>query len=73
MTNLQKRAAKSQEQRARRMANRIGLVARKSRCGIGSVDNHGGFMLVDQLLNSVEAGDRFDLSADDVIKHCTAV
>jgi hypothetical protein len=32
---------------ARRAANRVGLVARKSRWRRDSIDNYGGFMLVD--------------------------
>ena len=58
------------ENRARRAAKRVGLVATKSRARLGSVDNNGGFMLVNAHSNFVEAGVRFDLSAEDVIEYC---
>ena len=70
-TTQQERAEKALEQRARRAAKRMGLTAVKSRKGIGSVDNFGGFMLVDAFLNIIEAGQRFDLSAEEVIAYCT--
>lgn len=58
------------EARARRAARRVGLIARKSRWRAGSVDNYGGFMLVDPFTNFVEAGARFDLSAAAVLDYC---
>ena len=58
------------EARARRAAQKIGLVARKSRWRLGSVDNDGGFMLVDPSTNFAVAGYRFDLSAEAVIDYC---
>ncbi len=56
------------DSRARRLARKEGLVARKSRWRAGSVDNHGEFMLVDPQTNFVVAGSRFDMTADDVIR-----
>ncbi|WP_301102500.1 hypothetical protein [Propionivibrio sp.] len=73
MSNQQVRAEKALEQRARRKAKRVGLVAQKSRRGIGRIDNCGGFRLVDPRLNTIEAGYRFDLSAEEVIEYCAAV
>ena len=61
------------EQRARRAARRKGLIARKSRWRANSVDNLGGFMLVDPMTNFVVDGSRFDLSAEYVIDYCSAV
>jgi len=64
------------EQRARRAAKRAGLIAKKSRRRVGSVDyvgsvdNHGEFMLVDPYTNYVVAGERFDLSAEEVLTYC---
>jgi len=55
--------------RARRAAKRIGMMARKSRRQI-SLDNLGGFMLIDPRMNIVIDGSRFELSADDVIARC---
>ena len=58
------------ESSARRAAKRAGLVARKSRWRKDSIDNKGGFMLVDPYTNTVVYGDRFDLTADAVISIC---
>ena len=58
------------ETRARRSARKFGLVAYKSRRRRDTVDNLGGFMLVDAYRNSVVAGSRFDLSAEAVIDYC---
>lgn len=56
--------------RARRAAQRIGLVACKSRWRAGSVDNQGGFQIADPRFSRIEAGVRFDLSAQDVVAYC---
>ena len=58
------------EQRARRAARRAGLVAKKSRWRLNSVDNYGGFQLVDPYTNFAQAGFRYDLSPDEVIAFC---
>jgi hypothetical protein len=61
---------KTFEQRARRAAKRIGLIAKKSRWRAGSIDNRGGFMLIEPYSNGVVSGSRFDLSAQDVLDYC---
>jgi hypothetical protein len=58
------------DHRARRAAKRIGLVARKSRWRRDSIDNYGGFMLIDPYRNFAVCGQRYDLTADDVIEYC---
>lgn len=58
--------------RARRAAKRVGLVALKTRWRSDSVDNYGGFQLVDPNMNTVEAGEKFDLTALEVIDLCRA-
>lgn len=72
MSNQQERAVKALEQRARRKAKSVGLVAIKSRKGVGSVDNLGGFRIFDAILGTIEAGERFDLTAEEVIAYCSA-
>lgn len=72
MSNQQKRAVKALEQRARRKARSAGFVAIKSRNGVGSVDNLGGFRVTDAILGTIEAGERFDLTAEEVIAYCAA-
>jgi hypothetical protein len=60
------------DSRARRAAKRAGLVAKKSRWRYDSVDNFGGFMLVNPRYNCVVAGSRFDMTAEQVIEYCSA-
>lgn len=59
------------EARARRAARKIGHVATKSRWRVGSCDNYGGFMIVDER-NFVAAGHRFDMTSEEVIEWCKA-
>ena len=58
------------ESLARRAAKRAGFVARKSARRQGSIDNFGGFQIVDLATNLVVAGRRSDMTAEDVIKWC---
>jgi hypothetical protein len=58
------------ETRARHLARKLGLRAVRSRWRPGSIDNLGGFMLVDATVNCVVAGSRFELTADEVIHYC---
>ena len=55
---------------ARRAAKRVGLYAQKSRWRLNTVDNWGGFQIIDPYLNMIEAGEKFDLSAEEVIAYC---
>jgi len=56
--------------RARRAARRVGLTARRSRWRLDTIDNYGGYMLVDPSANITVYGSRWDLSAEDVIEFC---
>jgi hypothetical protein len=56
------------DSRARRAARHAGLIARKSRRSM-SIDNWGGYMLIDARRNCVN-GSRFDLTAEDIISFC---
>lgn len=56
------------EARARTVAEREGYRAIKSTKRTLSVDNGGGFMLVEATTNRVEAGERFDMSAEQVLE-----
>ena len=60
----------SLDARARRSALRVGLLARKSRKRRDSLENQGGFMLIDSC-NCLEAGPQFDMSAEDVVEYCS--
>ncbi len=57
------------EARARRAARGAGMVVRKSRREL-SLDNCGGFMLVDPRTNFPVDGSRYDMTAEDVIRWC---
>jgi hypothetical protein len=56
--------------RARRAARKVGLKATKTRCRSNSVDNYGGFQIIDPHSNLIVAGVRFDMSAEQVIEYC---
>jgi len=56
--------------RARRAARAAGYVARKSRWRRDSLDNRGGFMIVDPSYNFPVAGARYELTAEEVIAWC---
>jgi hypothetical protein len=60
----------SMEARARRLGHKLGLRATKSRWRKDSIDNHGGFRLLDGYTNNIVVGERFDLTADQVIAYC---
>lgn len=59
---------KALEAQARRLAEKNGYMAVKSTKRTLSVDNGGGFMLVEVATNRVEAGERFDMSAEQIIE-----
>lgn len=59
------------ESRARNAARRVGLRASKSRRML-SIDNNGGFMLLNPNSNFVVLGEKYDLSAEDVIEYCAS-
>lgn len=61
---------RTQEAKARRAAKKVGLIATKSRWRVGTIDNFGGFALVDQRFNYIVEGSRFDMTPDEVIDYC---
>ncbi len=69
-SNCYSQSQPSVDSRARRAAKRVDLVARKSRWRINTIDNHGGFQLVDPMTRFPQAGFRYDLSAEEVIEFC---
>lgn len=54
--------ARADDAHLRRLAARHGLILRKSRWRHGSIDNLGGYMLVDPETNGAVAGVCFDLT-----------
>lgn len=58
-TNVKKR-----EDRVRRRLERQGFELKKSRARTYTADNQGGYMILRNGI--IEAGERFDLSLDDV-------
>ena len=59
---------KNQDARLRNMARRHGYAVRKSRWRLDSLDNFGGYMIVDPDSGLLMAGARFDLTGADVAK-----
>ncbi len=57
---------KSRENSARRKLARQGYLLRKSRAQSTSINDYGGYMIVDARTSTIEAGERFDLSLEDV-------
>jgi hypothetical protein len=69
MVNHPNRSQGALDSQARRAAAKVGLKATKSRWRRDSIDNYGNFMLVDPMKNYIVAGQRFDMSAEDVIEY----
>ena len=56
---------KAEENRYRRILRKQGYLLKKSRRGL-SVDNQGGYMIVEADRNYIAAGQRFDMFLDDL-------
>ena len=56
----------AREARVRRRAQKEGLLLRKSRARTAHLDDHGEYRLVDANLNAIVAGEKFDMTLDDV-------
>ena len=57
------------DSRARSAARKVGLTMKKSRRR-EDIDNFGEYMLVDPFRNVVVSGERFNMSAEEVIQFC---
>lgn len=57
---------KCREDKVRRQLAKQGLTLRKSRVSTFSADNQGGYMIIDSQFNRIEAGERFDMTLEDV-------
>jgi hypothetical protein len=57
------------DSRARSAARKVGLTIKKSRRR-EDIDNFGEDMLVDPFRNVVVSGERFNMSAEEVIQFC---
>jgi hypothetical protein len=58
------------DDQARRAAKRVGLKARKSRWRANSIDNRGGFQIIDTMRNWIVAAEKYNYTADDVVEFC---
>ena len=58
------------EARARRAALRVGLKAEKSRWRLNSIDNYGGFRIIDPYRNQIVTSEKFQMSPEEVIAYC---
>lgn len=59
-------SAAAREARLRRLARGQGYALHRSRWHRGSIDNYGEFRVVDRDRNLIVAGERFDMTLDDV-------
>lgn len=59
-------ANKNLEQRLRRALNKSGYSLHKSRVKAINPNNHGEYMITDTGRNAVVAGDRFNMTLEDV-------
>jgi hypothetical protein len=57
---------KVRENKARRQAWRQGLILRKSRARNWSGNNYQEYMIIDAYSNRIKAGEKFDLSLEQV-------
>lgn len=57
---------KAREVKLRRWATRLGYALHKDRARLWSIDHHGGYRLASVHTNTIEAGERFDLTLDDI-------
>jgi len=48
----------------------VGLLAVRRRWRRDTIDNFGGFQLIDRVTNGIVRGARFGMSAEDVIAYC---
>lgn len=56
----------AREARVRRALMRQGYRLHRSRWRLGSIDNFGGFQIIELNRNYIAAGEKFNLSLDDV-------
>jgi len=56
---------------APRAAKRVGWAARKSTWRAETVDDCAGLMIIDPFTTTTLCGERFDITAEDVIEICT--
>jgi len=66
-------AEKVRENRVRRWAKRLHLSLRRSRVQLVTVDDHGGYRLLDADTGKVIAGEDWELDLDDVEKRLAEV
>lgn len=57
---------KRREDKVRRQLAKQGLALRKSRVSTYTADDQGGYRIVDTQFNRIEAGERFDLTLEEV-------
>ena len=54
------------ESKARRELKKLGYLLKKSRVRKPHLNDQGGYMIIEPNMNSVVAGDRFDMSPEEV-------
>lgn len=67
---VKKEEIKMTDSQLRNLAKNQNLIIRKSRT-VMSINNQGGYMIVNALTNVIEAGENFNMSAADVENYLT--
>ena len=57
---------KVRENRARRQAERLGVIVKKSHGKLWNIDNQLGYMIVDGKLNAVLQGEKYNMTIEEV-------
>ncbi|MDO4841507.1 MAG: hypothetical protein Q3982_02380 [Phoenicibacter congonensis] len=65
-TDAYKTEVHKREQRVRRKLSSQGLQLKKSRTQNLSVNDYGGYQVINAYSNTIEAGEKFDMSLEDV-------
>jgi hypothetical protein len=65
---IEQRTDKNWESRVRRLARHYGYAVRKSRAwkGVPRSDNHGEYMLINPIRNTVVLGESFNATLNDI-------
>lgn len=63
---IEKDAQKFLKKLPRRKLNKLGYTMKKTNCRRNSIDNFGGYAIIDTACNAIVRGSRFDLDLDDI-------
>ena len=62
---MSKENDKARESKLRTQAKSKGFILSKSKIKVATIDNRGGYRIVDARTNTIEAGEKYDLTLDE--------